>query len=231
MSINGITADTVADQQRAYLQKVFAWMFVGLALTGGIAYWFSSSGDMLRYFNDHPGVLWGAFIAEIGLVLGISWGINRISAAVATFLFCLYAGLSGVVFSAIIEVYTPSSVYQAFFITSGTFGAMAIYGYTTKRDLSKYGSLLFMALIGLIIAIVVNVIWPSSTLFLIISIVGVLLFTALTAYDVNKIKQQGAMGLEGEAREKGAILGALRLYLDFVNLFLFILQLFGSSRS
>src|SRR4051794_33909381 len=118
-SLQGVGSATT-DTQRAYIQKVFGWMFVGLALTGGIAYWFSRSGSALNYFNDHPGVWIALFVAQIGIVIAVSAAINRISAAVATLLFCLYAGLTGVVFSVIVEIYTPSSVYQAFFVTAGT---------------------------------------------------------------------------------------------------------------
>jgi FtsH-binding integral membrane protein len=206
-------------------------MFVGLALTGGIAYWFSRSGKALNYFNDHPGVWIGLFIAQIVLVIAMSAAINRISASVATLLFCLYAGLTGVVFSVIVEIYTPSSVYQAFFITAGTFALTGLYGYTTGRDLSRWGSILFMGLIGIILASVVNLFAHSNGLSYVISIGGVLLFTALTAYDMQKIKAQAQMGLTGEVADKSAILGALALYLDFINLFLFILRLLGSTRS
>ena len=162
---------------------------------------------------------------------GLSWGVNRMSPAIAMGAFLFYAALNGLTLSVIFLVYTAESIGLTFFITAGTFGAMCIYGATTKRDLTSLGSLCFMALFGLILASVVNIFWHSSGLYWVVTYAGVLIFVGLTAYDAQKIKQMHAAGMEGTDQDrKAAILGALALYLDFINLFLYLLRIFGRRK-
>ncbi|NTV47602.1 MAG: Bax inhibitor-1/YccA family protein, partial [Chlorobiales bacterium] len=175
-------------------------------------------------------VFFGLVIAELALVFGISAAINKLSAAAASGLFFLYSALNGLTLASIFLVYSLGSIAGTFVVTAGMFGAMSLYGMTTKRDLTKFGSIAMMGLIGIIIAGVVNMFMASSVLNLIISVVGVILFTGLTAYDTQKIKEMAAMTNDGESEGKVAVMGALSLYLDFINLFLMLLRLFGSSR-
>ncbi len=223
------TADVQLARQ-SFLTSVFGWMFVGLAITAGVAAYVAASSDMLDWVNDHPWAWLGLFVVQIGLVVAISAGINKISASVAVFLFALYAAVTGFVFSIIIEAYTTVSIVSSFATAGGMFAGMAIYGYVTKRDLSSLGSILFMGLIGVIIGSVVNIFWANSILYWFVTFAGVLVFCGLTAYDMQKIKQMGESGISGEAAQKASILGALALYLDFINLFLFMLRIFGSVR-
>lgn len=229
----GGTAVRGADAQLArqgFLTSVFGWMFLGLALTAGIAAYVAASSDMISWFEDHPIAWLVMFIAQLGLVVTISAGINRISYPAATFLFLLYAGLNGFIFSIILEAYTTASIASAFGVSAGMFGGMAAYGYVTKRDLSGMRSILFMGLIGIIIGLVINMFWANSVLYWFVTFGGVVLFCALTAYDMQKIKQIGSSGADAETLRKASILGALSLYLDFINLFLFLLRIFGSAR-
>ena len=176
-------------------------------------------------------MFYGLLLGELGLVLFISARIGHIASSTAVFLFMVYAVLNGVTMAAIFVAYTGTSIASTFAITAVTFGLMSLYGYVTKTDLSRFGNLLLMALVGVVIASVVNIFLHNSTLQLIISGVGVLLFTALTAYDTQKIKAQAAvMGDTGEPGAKVALLGALTLYLDFINLFLFLLRFVGNRR-
>jgi FtsH-binding integral membrane protein len=216
--------------RQSFLTSVFGWMFLGLALTAGIAAYVATSGDMIAWFEDYPWAFLVMFVAQLGLVIAISAGINRIGYSVAVFLFALYAALNGFIFSIILEAYTTASIASAFGVAAGMFGGMAAYGYVTKRDLSGMRSILFMGLIGVIIGLVVNMFWANSVLYWFVTFGGVLLFCALTAYDMQKIKQVGASGADGETLRKASILGALSLYLDFINLFLFLLRIFGSAR-
>jgi FtsH-binding integral membrane protein len=210
------------------MRKVYVWMSLALAITGFTAYGVATSPGLMQAIYANQFFFWGLIIAEFALVIGVSAAIDRLSLATATLMFILYSVINGALLSYIFIVYTASSVSTAFFITAGTFAAMALYGYTTKTDLTSWGKLLLMALIGLIIATLVNVFVKSSTFDLILSYVGVLIFVGLTAYDSQKIKQ---MLLEapdaGEAAQKVALLGALSLYLDFINLFLYLLRIFG----
>ncbi|GIK77167.1 MAG: membrane protein [Actinomycetes bacterium] len=227
------TAAASAEAQLArqsFLTSVFGWMFLGLALTAGIAAYVAASGDMTAWFEDHPWAFLVMFVGQLGLVIAISAGINRIGYSVAVFLFALYAALNGFIFSVILEAYTTASIASAFGVAAGMFGGMAAYGYVTKRDLSGMRSILFMGLIGILIGLIVNMFWASSVLYWFVTFGGVLLFCALTAYDMQKIKQIGASGADGETLRKASILGALSLYLDFINLFLFLLRIFGSTR-
>ncbi len=213
--------------QRTLMQRVFLWMFAGLGLTGLAAY-MTIDNNWVYSLAENQGLFWGLVIAELALVWGISGMINRINFITATALFALYSTLNGVTLSLILLVYTTESVVTTLFVTAAMFGSMALYGYTTKRDLSSWGSILMMALVGLIIASVVNIFLGSSMMGFVISIIGVVLFVGLTAYDVNRIKAMFAEVYEdGEDVKKASLLGALSLYLDFINLFLYLLRLFG----
>lgn len=213
----------------ALMRKVYVWMTLALVLTGITAYGVASSPSLMMTIIQTPAIMWGLIIAELAIVISISAATNRLSLTTATLLFVLYSVLNGATFSLIFAVYTMSSIANVFFITAGTFGVMAAYGYFTKRDLSSLGRLLLMALIGLIIATLVNVFLVKSSGFdLILSYAGVLIFVGLTAYDTQKIKQMLAMQTDmGEGAQKVALLGALSLYLDFINLFLYLLRIFG----
>lgn len=213
----------------ALMRKVYVWMTLALVLTGITAYGVASSPGLMMTIFQTPAIMWGLIIAELAIVIAISAAINRLSLTTATLLFVLYSVLNGATFSLIFAVYTMSSIANVFFITAGTFGVMAAYGYFTKRDLSSWGKLLLMALIGLIIATLVNVFLVKSSGFdLTLSYAGVLIFVGLTAYDTQKIKQMLAMQTDmGEGAQKVALLGALSLYLDFINLFLYLLRIFG----
>ncbi len=214
-----------------FLAKVFNWMAIGLGLTGAVA-WFTASSGLAMQFVATP-VFMVLILLELGMVFYLSARINKIQAGTATGLFIGYAILNGLTLSMIFLAYTQSSIAATFFITAGMFGSMAVYGLVTKRDLSGMGSFLFMGLIGIIIASVVNIFLQSSSLYWAISLIGVFVFVGLTAYDVQKIKTMGEQGImeQGEeAIKKGAIMGALALYLDFINLFLMLLRFFGGSR-
>lgn len=211
------------------MRRVYLKMFLALLVTTATSMLVLAEGSFLMYMLTHSWVYWTLLIAELVMVFSISGAINRISASVATLLFYVYSVLNGVVFSVIFLAYTTSSIAQTFLITAGVFGAMTLYGYCTKSSLAKLGSFLYMALFGLIICIVANIFFQSSRLEWIISFAGVAIFIGLTAWDTQKIKQMIAMD-GGMNTGKIATLGALSLYLDFVNLFLYLLRFFGSSR-
>lgn len=213
----------------ALMRKVYVWMTLALCITGLTAYGVASSPNLLMTIYQNSILLWGLIIGELALVMAVTAAINRLSLTTATMLFILYSALNGVTMSSIFLVYTMASIVKVFFISAGTFAAMAFVGYTTKRDLSKMGSLLFMALLGLIIATVVNLFVKSSGLDLILSYAGVLIFVGLTAWDTQKIKQILAQQYDAsEGAQKIALLGALSLYLDFINLFLHLLRILGN---
>ena len=213
------------------MQKVYLWMSLALVITGFTAYFVATSQTLLTMIFGNSLVMWGLIIAEFALVFTISGAINKLSLTTATLLFTLYSVLNGATLSVIFLAYTLSSIASVFFITSATFGAMALYGYFTKKDLSSWGRILFMALIGIIIATVVNIFLKSGALNMIVSYVGVLVFVGLTAYDSQKIKEMLLQAPDaGEGMQKIALLGALSLYLDFINLFIYLLRIFGSSR-
>lgn len=219
---------TVSEAFPALMRKVYVWMTLALAITGLTAYGVATSPGILQTIYGNSAVLWGIAIAELILVITVSSAINRLSLSVATLLFIIYSVLNGTLFSSIFLVYTASSIATVFFITAGTFAAMALVGYTTKTDLSSMGKILLMALIGMIIATIVNLFVKSTGLDLIISYIGVLVFVGLTAYDSQKIKQMLLQAPDaGEGAQKVALLGALSLYLDFINLFLYLLRIFG----
>ena len=209
------------------MRKVYVWMSLALVITGFTAFFVASTPSLASLiFNS--GLIWVLAIAELALVWGVSAAINKISLTTATLLFTLYSVLNGATLSIFFFAYTMSSIATVFFITSGTFGAMALYGYFTKKDLTSMGSILFMALIGLIIASLVNIFLKSSGLYMVVSCLGVLIFAGLTAYDSQKIKEMMLAAPDaGEGMQKVALLGALSLYLDFINLFIYLLRLFG----
>ena len=210
------------------MRKVYVWMTLALALTGFTAYGVATSPGIITALYSNSVLLWGLVIAEFAIVFGVSAAINRLSLTTATLLFVLYSVINGALFSSIFLVYTMSSIASVFFITAGTFGVMALIGYTTKKDLSSMGKILFMALIGIIIATIVNIFLKSSGLETIVSYLGVLIFVGLTAYDTQKIKNMLLMAPDAsEASQKIALFGALNLYLDFINLFIYLLRIFG----
>ncbi len=219
------------DASSIFLAKVFNWMAVGLGVTGIIALITAETGLALSIASSP--IFFILLIAELGLVFFLSARIEKIQSGTASMLFYGYAILNGLTLSVIFLAYTRTSIAGTFFITAGMFAAMAVYGTVTKRDLSGFGSFLIMGLFGIIIASIVNFFLKSSSLYWAISFIGVFIFTGLTAYDVQQIKNMGERGIleQGEdAIKKGSIMGALRLYLDFINLFLMLLRFFGSSR-
>lgn len=212
----------------ALMRKVYVWMAFALVITGVTAYGVATSPGVMMAIATNKLLLWGLIIAEFGLVVGISAAINKLSLTTATVLFVLYSIINGATLSFIFAVYTMSSIASVFFITAGTFSVMAVIGYTTKKDLSSMGKILFMALIGIIIATIVNLFLKSTGLELVVSYLGVLIFVGLTAYDTQKIKEMLIMAPDaGEGTQKIALLGALSLYLDFINLFIYLLRIFG----
>jgi FtsH-binding integral membrane protein len=221
------TEDQVVAAQNELIRQVYAWMGTGLAITALMAVATLSSPALLRVLAGNQLLFYGLMIGELGLVMVLSAAIDRLSPAVATALFVGYSALNGVTLSLIFLVYTADSIASTFFITAGMFGAMSAYGYLTKSDLTSWGSFLFMGLIGVVIASVVNIFLKSDALSWIVSGIGVIVFTGLTAYDTFKIKAMAASGVQGR---KPAILGALTLYLDFINLFLMLLRFVGRRR-
>lgn len=214
---------------RAYMLKVYNYMTGGLALTGIIAFLTASSPALLHTIYNTP-LMWVVMLAPLAFVFFLSFKIDSIKASTAQMLFWIYAAIMGLSLAFIFVAYTGESITRVFFITAGTFGAMSLYGYTTGTDLTRFGSFLFMGLIGIIIASVVNIFLGSSALQFAVSVIGVLVFTGLTAYDTQKIKSMYMDGLGYESSTKMAIMGALNLYLDFINLFLMLLRLFGDRR-
>jgi uncharacterized protein len=217
---------------RTFVASVFLRMFIALGITAATAYFFFTSGLYTSLFSIETGKLnplgWIVMLSPLGFVLAISFGVQRFSAAVLSLLFFAYSVIMGISFSFILQVYTGSSIAVTFLVTSATFGIMAFAGYTTKMDLSKFGSILIMALVGIIIASLVNFFMKSATMDYFISFIGVLIFTGLSAWDMQKIKRMGETIAEGnEMSQKMAVLGALTLYLDFINLFLFLLRFLG----
>tara|TARA_B100001250_G_scaffold273559_1_gene236239 strand:- start:248 stop:988 length:741 start_codon:yes stop_codon:yes gene_type:complete len=227
---------------RDYMLKVYNYMASGLALTGLVAYMLfqatavtGPTGDIVGLTNLGVSLytgpmMWIVALAPLGVVMYMSFGIRNMSASRAQTMFWVFAFLMGLSLSTIFLTYTQASIARVFFITATTFGAMSIYGYTTKRDLTAMGSFLFMGLIGIIIASIVNIFMQSSMMYFVISVLGVLIFVGLTAYDTQKIKNMYMAYDSGEVSAKKAIMGALTLYLDFINLFIMLLRLFGARR-
>jgi uncharacterized protein len=225
---------------RAYMIRVYNYMTAGVALTGLVA-WLAYSAAVVQggagleltpfgHAIFQSPLMWVLVLAPLGLVMLLSFGINRLSAGTALALFFVYAGLLGLSLASIFLVYTGASITRVFFISAATFGAMSLYGYTTQRDLTGVGSFLFMGLIGIIIASLVNIFLQSSGLYWVISVIGVLIFVGLTAYDTQSIKEIYSPMDDGTIAGRKAVMGALRLYLDFINLFLMLLRLFGDRR-
>lgn len=217
--------------QASFITKVYAWMGLALGLTGLVAFYTVSNNALMEMIFGNKFVFYGLLGGELLLVIGLSWGINKISSMVARVAFLFYAALNGLTMSFIFLVYTSSSIASTFFVCAATFGLMSAYGYYTKRDLTTLGNLAFMALIGLIIASVANMFMKSEMMYWITTYAGVLIFVALTAYDTQKIKNMTFPDSEGnELAKKGAVMGALALYLDFINLFLYLLRIFGKRK-
>ena len=216
-----------------YVRSVYNWMGIGLALTGFVAYYVSTSESLLRLVFGNPLLLLVLIVVELGLVFSIAGMVNRMSASTATALFVIYSGLNGVTLSSIFLLYVQSSIVSTFFVCAATFIACSLYGWMTKKDLTSLGGFMMMGLIGIVIASLVNLFIKSSSVSMIISYIGVFVFVGLTAYDTQKIKHMAMTqpaNLDGAVVRKGAILGALSLYLDFINLFLMLLSIFGQRR-
>jgi len=218
-------------EQRRFITKVYGWMGFALLITAFVALFAVSTPAIMRFILTNQWVFFGLLIGELALVGYLVIAIKKMSAFTATLVFLGYAALNGLTFSVIFLMFTAESIASTFFVTAGTFGAMSFYGYVTKRDLTSIGNLCFMALIGVIIASIVNIFLKSPALYWITTYIGVIVFVGLTAYDTQKIKQMGATMAEGTEQErKGAVRGALALYLDFINLFLMLLRIFGRRR-
>jgi len=231
----GVPSATRDAGLRSYMLSVYNYMASGVLLTGIIAMLFANSSLINLIVNPATGqatpLFWVVLFAPLGLVMWLNYGINRISATTAQALFWVYAALIGVQMSSLFLVYTGVSIAQTFFATAAAFLGLSLWGYTTKRDLSGWGSFLIMGVVGIFVALLINMFMHSSTLNLAISAIGVLVFAGLTAYDAQKIKSiYFAVAGNGEAMAKTAVIGALNLYLDFINMFLFMLRLFGSRR-
>jgi FtsH-binding integral membrane protein len=221
---------SVADQTNAVLKRVYLRMFVGLLISAFCALGVASSPAALGFIFGNQLVFWGMFIAMLVMAWVLPARITKMSTTTCLLMFCVFSALMGVWLAPIFLLYRLGTVAYTFFITAGVFGAMSVYGYFTKSDLSKMGTYLMMALFGLIIASLVNMFFANSTLEWIISIVGVLIFVGLTAWDTQMVKRLAASNLEPRMADKLATMGALNLYLDFINLFLYLLRIFGSSR-
>ncbi|MCH8001340.1 MAG: Bax inhibitor-1/YccA family protein [Proteobacteria bacterium] len=215
---------------RAYMLRVYNYMCVALALTGAVAFYVSTSPTLLQAIYGTP-LMWVVFLAPLGMVFFLSARIHKMSAGTAQTMFWFFAALVGLSLASIFIVYTGASVARVFFITAGAFAGLSLVGYTTKRDLSGMRTFLFMGVIGLVIAMVVNMFLGSSGLQLLISVVGVLIFAGLTAYDTQQIKLMYYEADSGEVATKKSIMGALRLYLDFLNMFIFLMHILGVSRN
>lgn len=220
---------------KSFMANVFLWMTLAMVVTAVTAFWFASNpaliGSLINFETGGMTILgWVVTLAPLGFVLLMSFGYQKLSPAIMTLLFLAFSVLMGMSLSFILLVYTAASVYKTFFITAGMFGIMAVTGYTTKTDLTKFGSIMMMGLIGLIIAMLVNFFLKSTVMEYIISVVGVLIFTGLTAYDVQKLKRIGSTEMDQANTRKMSIMGALTLYLDFINLFLFLLRLLGDRK-
>lgn len=214
-----------------FFPRVYGWMTAGLVLTALASALTLSSPTLLQAIFGNKMLFFGLMIGELALVIALSAAINRIGATTATLMFLLYSALNGITFAAIFVVYTESSIASTFLITAGTFAAMSLYGAATKRDLTGLGSFMFMGLVGIIIASLVNIFMQSAMITWVVSYLGVLVFVGLTAYDTQKLKRIGQQGFaDGSSLQKAAILGALTLYLDFINLFLMLLRILGDRR-
>jgi hypothetical protein len=231
MTTQMVTAEQAEELQRTFVVKVYGWMMAGLMVTGIVSLLTLYTPGLIELIFSSRWVYLGLFVGQLGLVVYLSARIEKMAAATATMVFIGYSALTGLTLSLIFLIYTAESLASTFFVTAGTFGVMSAYGYITKRDLTGMGSFLMMGLIGMIIASFVNMFFNNSTLYWITTYIGILIFVGLTAYDTQKIKQMSGLALEGgEVEQKGAIMGALRLYLDFINLFLLLLRVMGNRK-
>ncbi|MGH9969596.1 MAG: Bax inhibitor-1/YccA family protein [Pyrinomonadaceae bacterium] len=222
-------ADVRDERVSAFLSKVYGWMFVGLLITAVTAFGVASSPALIETFILNRLMFWGLIIAQLGLVFYLSARVDRVAPVTAAGLFIVYSALVGITSSIILLIYTGASIVSTFIITAGMFGTMAVFGSITKRSLAGWGQFLFMGLIGIILASIVGIFWQNDALHFVISVVGVLVFTGLTAYDAQRLKQMAVALPDGRV---GAytVVGALSLYLDFINLFFFLLRLLGGRR-
>lgn len=214
-----------------FMQGVYSWMCAGLGLTALVAYYVSTSAAAINLIFGNSLIFYGLLIAEFAVVVYLSARVSKIKSGTATLFFLAYAALNGVTLASIFLVFTAASIGTTFAVAAGMFGFMSLYGYLTKTDLTAVGNLAFMGLIGIIIASLVNMFFQNATADWVISYLGVIIFVGLIAYDTQKIKRYAAMGIGGEeGNRKGSIMGALSLYLDFINLFLMLLRIFGKRR-
>ncbi|WP_145601255.1 Bax inhibitor-1/YccA family protein [Yersinia frederiksenii] len=229
---NGSIVERANSGIQAYMAQVYGWMTCGLLLTAVVAWYAANTPAVLSFIFSSQITFFGLIIVQLGLVFVISGMVNRLSGTMATSLFMLYSALTGLTISSIFIMYTSSSIASTFLIAAGMFGAMSFYGYTTKRDLSGMGSMLFMGLIGIVLASIVNIWLKSTALMWAVTYIGVLVFVGLTAYDTQKLKNMGAQldANDKDGFRKYSIVGALTLYLDFINLFLMLLRIFGNRR-
>ncbi|WP_347253037.1 Bax inhibitor-1/YccA family protein [Leminorella grimontii] len=228
---NGTITQRAEGGLQAFMAQVYGWMTCGLLLTGVTAWMVPGTALQAFIFSSNI-TFYGLIIVQLGVVFFLSGMVSRISGAMATTLFMLYSVLTGLTLSSVFIVYTSASIASTFFITAGTFGAMSVYGYTTKRDLTKLGSLMVMGLIGILLASIVNIFLKSAPLYWAITYIGVIVFVGLTAYDTQKLKAIGESASmdDRESYRKNSIMGALTLYLDFINLFLMLLRILGDRR-
>ncbi|AKG70498.1 MULTISPECIES: Bax inhibitor-1 family protein [Serratia] len=229
---NGSIVERANSGIQAYMAQVYGWMTCGLLLTAFVSWYAAHTPAIINFIFSSQITFFGLIILQLGLVFVISGMVNRLSGTMATGLFMLYSALTGLTLSSIFIAYTYSSIASTFVVTAGMFGAMSLYGYTTKRDLSGFGSMLFMGLIGIVLASLVNIWLKSPALMWAITYIGVLVFVGLTAYDTQKLKAMGEQlnADDKDSFRKYAIVGALTLYLDFINLFLMLLRIFGNRR-
>lgn len=221
----------IVDETSRFFQKVYGWMFLGLIISGVTAYWIASDPALYELILLNETIFYSLLFGELALVVGLVWIMKKISSQLAILMFLIYCFMTGLTLSVIFLVYTIESIGQIFFISAGMFGSMSIYGYFTKTDLTKIGQVLIMGLFGIVIAGLANLFMQNSQLDYILSFIGVIVFTGLTAYDTQKIKNNNIIGNEGTSEDtKESIIGALTLYLDFINLFLKLLRLFGKRK-
>lgn len=225
-----VISSEAAEEQRRLMLGVYNWMMTALLITTGVAYFVSNSETFKSYMEEAPMLFFGLFILQLFAVGSLSLGIRKMDVSTAMAIFLVYSAINGLTLSFIFLVYTQAEISSAFFTAAAMFGAMSFFGYTTKADLTSWGSFFFMGLIGIIIGSVVNMFWANSVLYWLITYVGVFVFVGLTAYDTQKIKRMFAMGHSEKDEKKLSILGALTLYLDFINLFLLLLRIFGRRR-
>jgi hypothetical protein len=231
LSIGGKDTSLAAIESRKFLLNVYNWMAMGLALTAVIAYGVSTSETLLSAIFSNPILFWGIIILQFGVVIALSAAINKMPVLLAIGAFFLYAALTGLTLSSIFVLYTSSSIASTFLICALMFGSVSVFGYITKMDLSRFGTFMFMGLIGIVIASVVNIFLKSTMMYWIISYAGVVIFVGLTAWDTQKLKRMSEeVSFESDQGKKVAVLGALTLYLDFINMFLFLLRIMGSKK-